>query len=164
MFQISRRVDYAVRIMIELGINGEDKTVPARTVARKTDVPKAFLHKIAADLVRAGLVRTYAGPHGGLSLAKPTGEINVLHILEAIEGPVLLNTCLLHPGECPRDRVCAGHGFWNNLQIMLIHQLKQGTLDKLVAESLALRKKPRDYSEIVYLQSTPQPTTTESES
>ena len=152
MFQISRRVDYAVRIMIELGVNGGEKNLPARSIAKKTDVPKAFLHKIAADLVKAGLVRTYAGPKGGLSLAKPQSEINMLNILEAIDGPVLLNVCLLHPGECPRDRVCAGHGFWNETQIMLIEKLKSGTLDKLVAESLALRKKPRDYDEIIYLQ------------
>jgi Rrf2 family protein len=153
MFQISRRVDYAIRIMVELGLHQIARDyLPAREISRQTDVPKAFLHKITADLVRAGLVRTYSGPKGGLALARPTDQINMLHILEAIDGPVLLNTCLLRPRECPRDLVCAGHGFWGRMQAMVIAELQAGTLEKLVAESQALRKNPpKQRADIPYL-------------
>jgi Rrf2 family iron-sulfur cluster assembly transcriptional regulator len=143
MFPLSRRADYAVRIMIELG----DKTdsgqrVPAAQVAQEADVPLAFLRKIVVDLTRVGLVRTYSGPNGGLVLAQPAASINLVHILEAIEGPICLNTCLVRPQECPRDQICPVHGFLGRLQANLIQQLREVTLDKLVVEKRELEHQP----------------------
>lgn len=140
VLQISRKTDYAVRIMIELGASGNEERVPAKLVSRRTGVPKSFLYKIMADLVRAGLARTYAGATGGISLAKPAREINMRHIIEAIDGPICFNLCLIKPGECPRDKVCPAHGFWVDLQTNVIAQLEAATLDTLVAEGELLKR------------------------
>lgn len=156
MFQVSRRADYAVRIMVDLGLrkkrpsSGESQRTAAQEVAKSTAVPKAFLHKISADLVKAGLLRTYSGPAGGLELARPTANISMREILEAIEGPLCLNSCLLRPQECPRDHLCPAHSFWGRLQISILKQLEETTLELLVEEALALRKGPRQ-QEIPYL-------------
>lgn len=143
MFQISRRADYAVRIMIELGLLADRERISSRDISRKTGVPKAFLHKITADLVKANLVSTYAGPAGGLMLRQPREQVNVLQILEAVEGPICLNICLLDPNECARQSICPAHDFWEILQIDISKQLKAMTLSKLVAGALELRKNPR---------------------
>ena len=125
MFQVSRRADYAVRIMVDLGLrlrlmeeglseeglSEEGQRAAAQEVAQSTAVPKAFLHKISADLVKADLLRTVSGPSGGLELARPTPDISMRQILEAIEGPLCLNSCLLRPQECSRDRLCPAHSF-----------------------------------------------------
>lgn len=139
MFPLTRRADYALRIMLELG----DKTdsgqrVPAAQIAQHTNVPVAFLRKIVADLSRAGLVRTYPGPSGGLTLAQPATTINLAHILNVIEGPICLNTCLVRPRECPRDHTCAAHNFLARLQQNLVQQLQEATLDKLITEKREL--------------------------
>ncbi|WP_420630879.1 RrF2 family transcriptional regulator [Candidatus Leptofilum sp.] len=143
MFQISRRADYAVRIMIELGMQAEGMFLSARHISAKTAVPKAFLHKITADLVRAGLIETQTGPYGGLSLQKPCSEINLLHVIEAIEGPVCLNICLIRPQECNRDRFCPAHDVWGKLQLMIVNELQAKTLADLVAEAKRLQMTPR---------------------
>ena len=141
MFPLTRRADYAVRIMLELGDKAENgQRVPATQVAQSASIPLPFLRKIAVDLVRAGLVLTYSGPNGGLTLAQPVASINLVHILEAIEGPICLNTCLVRPKECPRDHICPAHGFLGRLQINLIQQLQDATLDKLVAEKRELEQ------------------------
>ncbi|PID85361.1 MAG: hypothetical protein CSA11_05655 [Chloroflexi bacterium] len=57
MCQTSRRADDAVRIMIELRIQA-DECEPSREVSRRTNVSKAFFHKIRAYLVKANLIRT----------------------------------------------------------------------------------------------------------
>ena len=151
MFQINRRTDYAVRIMIELGLHREGEYLSTREVSRRTAVPKSFLHKITASLVRGNLVQTSAGPKGGLRLARPTAEINLHHILEAIEGPIILNTCLIRPGECSRAHVCPGHSFWGRLQIMIVEQLQAETLEKLAAEAERLKQQPLRREDIPYL-------------
>jgi len=144
MFPLTRRADYAVRIMLELGDQAESgQRVPAAQVAQKANIPLAFLRKIALDLVRAGLVQTYSGPNGGLILAQPVVSINLVHILEAIEGPICLNTCLVRPKECHRDQICPVHGFLGRLQANIIQQLQEATLDKLVAEKRELEHQPR---------------------
>ena len=149
MFQISRRADYAVRIMIELGLLQERERISSRQISRKTSVPKAFLHKITADLVKANLVATYAGPAGGLMLRRPLDQVNLLHILEAVEGPVCLNICLLDPDECNRQAVCPAHDFWGDLQLNIAQQLKEMTLQKLVDEAHELKKNPRPRPDLI---------------
>jgi len=151
MFQISRRADYAVRIMVELGARPMGEYVPAREVSRLTNVSKTFLHKIAVDLSRGGLIRTQAGPAGGLTLARSAQKINLLQILETVEGPLCLNSCLLRPEECPRDLTCPAHGFWARMQTMLAKELSSTILDQLVAEAAALKEQPRSRAHIPYL-------------
>ena len=148
MFQVSRRVDYAVRIMIELGMQPSDTFMSARRVSARTAVPKAFLHKITADLVRSGLISTQTGPTGGLALQKACCDITMLHIIEAIEGPVCLNICLLRPQECNRDRICPGHDVWGRLQSLVIAELEKTTLADLVVEAGQLKKNPRPINQV----------------
>lgn len=142
MFPLTRRADYAVRIMLELGDKAAGTRVPAVQVAQRAGVPLAFMRKIVADLIKSGLIRAYSGPRGGVTLAQPAARINLVHILEAIEGPICLNSCLVRPHECPRDRICPVHSFLGQLQAGIMHQLQEATLDKLVAEGRNLKHQP----------------------
>ncbi|KAA3644731.1 MAG: Rrf2 family transcriptional regulator [Chloroflexi bacterium] len=142
MFEISRRADYAVRTMLALGELEEDQRMLAKDVARQMGVPQPFLHKIVADLVNANLVKTFSGPKGGLKIARDAQDINLLNILEAIEGPICINICLQRPKECLRDAICPAHGLWGRLQANIVQQLQQATLSSLVAEAIQLRIKP----------------------
>ncbi|MCA9958677.1 MAG: Rrf2 family transcriptional regulator [Anaerolineales bacterium] len=152
MLQISRRTDYAVRIMIELGLYPEGESMPSRQVARKTGVPKAFLHKITADLVKANLVRTFAGPAGGLALALPANEITLLQIIEGVEGPICLNVCLIRPHECPRDQICSAHSLWGRIQTLVVQELQSVSLQQLVVEARDMRQHPVQFRDgIPYL-------------
>ena len=150
MFQISRRVDYAVRIMIELALN-EGQCIPARQISSSTNVPKAFLHKISADLVKADLITTQAGPHGGLQLNRAADQINLQQVVEAIEGPICLNICLIKPQECKRDSFCPAHDFWGEMQSMIIDRLQNTYLTQLVASAHDLMQNPRRREHIPYL-------------
>ncbi len=150
MFQISRRADYAVRIMIELGSN-DGSFLSATKVSKRTAVPKAFLHKITPDLVKKQLITTQSGPNGGLTINKPITEINLRQILEAVEGPICLNICLLRPQECKRDAICPAHDFWGQLQTLLVEQLEATTLATLVTEAKQIEDNPERRQTIPYL-------------
>lgn len=143
LFEITRRADYATRIMLELGQQPAQSWLPASCIARQASVPKAFLHKITANLVEADLVKTYPGPTGGLALARPAHTINLLQILEAIDGPLCVNLCQRHAQACARDLICPAHTVWGRVQNSLITQLQSVTLDQLVAEARVLRQHPR---------------------
>lgn len=138
MFQITRRVDYAVRILLALGAAPAGSLTPASALAAETAVPQAFLYRITARLVQVGLVHSCPGPAGGFALACPAAEINLLRVLEVIDGPLCLNVCLVRPHECPRDRHCPAHGLWGRLQHELAQQLRRATIASLLAEGQSL--------------------------
>lgn len=151
MFQLSRRADYAVRIMIELGLQGEGTAIPTRQISRRTGVPKAFLHKITADLAKANLVRTYPGLSGGVALSQPLPMVNMRQIVEATDGPICLNLCLVKPHECPLDQICSAHNTWGRIQLLITQELEAATLQKLVDEARVYRIHPNKNPDVPYL-------------
>lgn len=150
MLRVSRRVDYAFRILLELAKEEPGSRVMSEDLANRSGVPQAFLRKIIGDLAKAQLVRTYAGPRGGVVLTKEPEEVNMLTIYEAVEGPILLNTCLLQPGECENQETCPGHDFWGHMQNVLVAEMKKNNLKNSVELGEELEKNPRT-NEIQYI-------------
>lgn len=142
MFRISRRADYAVRTLLELAAS-EGNLLTAPETARRGGIPLPFLRKITPQLASAGLVTTKPGHGGGLSLARPAVEISLLDAIEAVEGPVCLNVCLLRPSECPRDQICPAHTFWERLQAIVVEEMRSANLASLAAEYRSLLRNPR---------------------
>ena len=138
MFRINRRTDYAIRVMVCLAKQPPGTRLSTQTIQSEMLIPRAFVQRIIADLSRAALVRTYPGPSGGLELARPTEMINLRHIWEAVEGPLLVSDCLESPGACPLDSGCPVHFRWRRLQSLLARELESATLEQLAQEAVQL--------------------------
>ena len=93
---------------------------------------------VVGAAVQAGLLRAHRGPAGGIALSRPSDQINMRQIIEAMDGPIALNTCLLLPGECPRESICPVHEIWVKTQDDLLSGLERITLSKLVARGKEL--------------------------
>jgi Rrf2 family protein len=135
MFRINRRTDYAVRVMLCLARRPPDVRLPTQTIQDEMLIPRAFLQRIIADLSRAELVRTFPGPSGGLELARPAETINLRHIWEAAEGPLLISDCIEAPEECPLEPACPVRSRWGRLQSLVVNELEATSLDQLAMES-----------------------------
>lgn len=135
--EISRRTDYAVRVILDLANTSGDGRVPTQEIATRQHIPSAFLAKIISQLSVAGLVNTYRGAGGGVTLAYPPSEISLLQVIEALEGPVRLNRCVIEPDACPRNRYCPVHHIWAQAQADLISLLEVTTFDELVENTPA---------------------------
>ncbi|BCK52429.1 RrF2 family transcriptional regulator [Nocardia wallacei] len=84
---ISARVDYAVRILLEIA-RAQSDSVKADTISAAQSIPPKILESTAAELRRAGLVTSRRGPDGGYRLARPAAEITVADVIRAVEGPL----------------------------------------------------------------------------
>lgn len=122
--QLTRQGDYAARAVIYLA---KHQLANIKEVATEQQVPQEYLAKIVQKLVAAGIISSQRGKGGGISLAKPPENISLLEVIEAVEGPVVLNRCLIRPNECPRDAFCSIHGELAKIQHSLRKQL--GALD-----------------------------------
>lgn len=135
---ISRGAEYAIRAMLDVAAAEGRAQETTKEVAERQGIPKVFLPKIVQRLVQAGLLRAHRGPSGGIALSRPPGEINMRQIIEAMDGPIALNTCLILPGECPRESICPIHEIWVKTQDDLLSGLESITLSKLVARGKEL--------------------------
>jgi len=101
-------------------------------VGHERDIPESFLAKIFQSLVHGGLVVSQRGARGGFSLARPPAEISVREVIEAVDGPIALNGCVLWPDDCRRSADCRMHDVWMLAQRRMMDVLDGVTLAELV--------------------------------
>lgn len=140
MLQLTRDGEYAVRAVLHLASQPEGKVSLVNEISEAQDVPKSYLSKIMQHLTKAGLVRSRRGAKGGFMLARPADQITLRETIEALEGPIHLNVCLIKKGECPRDEVCPVHPIWKEAQKKLFETLDSKTMAELAAEGKRLSK------------------------
>jgi Rrf2 family protein len=131
--EISRRTDYGVRVILDLATLTESARASTQEIADRQNIPAPFLAKIISQLSLSGLVTTFRGAGGGVSLARPASEISLLQVIEALDGPVRLNRCLIEPSACPRDEHCPVHHIWAKAQTELTGLLGSTTFDNLAS-------------------------------
>ena len=99
--RISRSAGYGILAISCIAKNKNEKIILSQDIAKKYDIPLEYLLKILQLLVKANILHSKRGPHGGFSLAKKPQDISILEILEAIDGPFISFTNLTDqaPGE-----------------------------------------------------------------
>jgi Rrf2 family protein len=91
---LTRAADYAVRVMIHMATLPEGTRVVRSALASATDVPDSFMSKVLQSLARKGMISSRRGIDGGFVLTVSPGNISLLEIVEAIDGPMQLNDCV----------------------------------------------------------------------
>jgi Rrf2 family protein len=129
--QITRQADYAIRAVRYLAKQGTTGRSATSTVAREMKIPPSFLAKIISQLSIAGLLHTSRGARGGVTLARDPGQISMLDVVEAIDGPILLNECVGDPANCDFSQDCMAHPIWVEVQESLVKRLRETTFDQL---------------------------------
>jgi Rrf2 family protein len=129
--QITRQADYAVRAMVYLTQLGPDRRAATSQIAQEKQIPPSFLAKIVSQLSVAGLLNTSRGAKGGVSLAKSPGEISLLEVVEAIDGPILLNECVGDGQDCAFGESCEIKAVWCDAQRELVDRLRNTTFGQL---------------------------------
>ncbi len=140
--QITRQADYAVRAVLYLAERGPNIRVATAEIGRAQRIPVTFLAKIMAQLSAIGLVRSTRGAHGGITLGRPADEISLLEIVEAIDGPLLLNECVADASVCVMGETCPVHTVWCEAQAELAERLARTTFDQLIRPLAATRDIP----------------------
>jgi Rrf2 family protein len=131
--QITRQADYAVRAMVYLAQLEPNKKAATGRIAQEKGIPPSFLAKIVSQLNVAGLLQTSRGAKGGVSLAKKAEEISLLDVVEAIDGPILLNDCVGETSTCNQDDDCPLKPVWCDAQKMLVEHLSKANFAQFVS-------------------------------
>jgi len=103
-------------------------------IAAAEDLPESYLAKIFQDLARNRLLASHRGAKGGFSLVNEPHEINLLQIIEAVEGPIAIAPCLDVREGCDRVELCEIYDALEAAQAQMLSVLKNTTLADLVAK------------------------------
>lgn len=130
--QITRQADYAVRAVLYLARMEPNQRAATSQVAKEQHIPPSFLAKIISQLSIAGLLHTSRGARGGVTLAREPKAITLLEVIEAIDGPILLNECVGENSICSFDDDCPLKPVWCDAQEELVNRLKGTDFQQLL--------------------------------
>jgi Rrf2 family protein len=147
MLKINRQTDYAVRVVLALAKRGEGVRLSSPDIQREMLIPKAFMGRIVAQLSRGGLVSTFAGRDGGMSLPRHSSQITLRDVVELFEGPILLSECMQVKGEddCPFQANCPVRPKWGRVQVAMLREMAAITFEDLAKEALGVPMKMPSY-------------------
>jgi len=107
MLRISTAASLALHAISLLAANG-NRTLSTKEIAAKLRASEAHLSKVLQRLGKARLVEATRGPKGGFCPARPGGDISLLEVYEAIEGPLQDSVCLLGEPVCQGEKCILG--------------------------------------------------------
>jgi Rrf2 family protein len=106
---------------------GPERRAATSQIAEEQRIPPSFLAKIVSQLSVAGLLQTSRGARGGVSLARSPEEISFLEVVEAIDGPILLNECVADGSTCSFGDSCLMRPVFCDAQAELVARLEHTT-------------------------------------
>ena len=117
--------------MVHLACNYGTTAVSTRTIADSEDISYQLACKLMQRLGIAGLVKSSMGPKGGFVLSRNPRKINLLEVIEAVQGSISVNQCLAEGVGCDRSPECPVSKTLEELQDYIENFLTKTTLDKM---------------------------------
>lgn len=145
---LSKRSEYALRALIDLGIARElgRPILQVTELAAKEKLPTKFLEQILTQLRLGGFVETRRGKMGGYSLAKPPARIKLGAVIRLLDGPLAPIPCVSRTAysrcTCPDETHCGLRMVMLDVRNAIARILDRATLEQIV--EITLRKMRRD--------------------
>ena len=137
MIRLTNLADYAVVVMAAAAREPGVKLSAAR-VAELTMIPAPTVAKLMGTLARGGLLTASRGVAGGFTLSRDPGNISVVDMVEAVDGPIALTSCAGNDvNDCVMEGHCAIRGHWAPINQAVRGALAAVTLADLVRPAAA---------------------------
>ncbi len=112
--RLSSLADYAVVMMAAAARHCGGERSNAAQLAEETGIPLPTVQKLVSKLSHAGLLRSVRGAGGGFKLARPAAAINLADVIEAIEGPIAMTSCVeTGKHDCALEGTCKVQPHWS---------------------------------------------------
>ena len=121
----------AIRAALFLALQPPGKLSPVHEIAQGTGLPASYLAKIVRRLIRAGLVRAFRGPGGGLELGRAPQAITLWMVVQAMDGSGQSERCVLGLRACSEESPCPLHLRYFPLRLEIRRLLEETTLASL---------------------------------
>jgi Rrf2 family protein len=147
--QLSKRCEYALRALIDLGIAHDQgrAVLPIRELAAHEELPVKFLEQILLQLKEAGYLTSTRGKSGGYALRKRMSQIQMGDVVRLVDGPLAPIHCVSKtayaPCTCPDEAHCGLRMLMQNVRNAVSDILDGATLADVVGGTLKRLRRDR---------------------
>ena len=137
MLRLSKKTDYGLMALIHLAQGSGRVAWSAREIARSYDIPPHLMAKVLQKMAQSGIVVSHQGTHGGYSLGRPAHLINAAEVIESIEGPFSMTSCVSETGYCLQFEKCTIKSPLQLLSDSVVLMLRRMTVAQMSRHGLA---------------------------
>jgi len=134
MFKLSKKADYGLIAVKHLAMNRDQHACSANEISEEYGISTTLMAKVLQKLARQGLVVAKHGSSGGYLLAKEPGQISALDVICAIDGPVLITSCVTSHGNCDATDRCSVREPLRRVNESILHVLSAVTISQMSEE------------------------------
>lgn len=131
---LTRTGQHALRAVIHLAQQPDDRAVTAETIAAALDAPANYLAKTLGALATAGIVRGRRGPRGGYRLLIPADRLTIGEVTDLFEPEYGIPNCLLGGRACDPTQPCRAHLRWIAVRDAAKEPLYTTTIAELIGD------------------------------
>jgi FeS assembly SUF system regulator len=111
--RLSNMADYGVVVMSAAARHCGSTRVSATDLAAETGIALPTVQKLVSIMSKAGLLRSARGTGGGIQLGRPAAAITLADIIEAVEGPIAMTSCVdTGSHSCAMEGTCRVQPHW----------------------------------------------------
>jgi len=124
--------------MYDLALRYGKGPVAGKSIAERQNISLPYLEQLLYRLRRSGLIRSVRGPQGGYLLAKSPSRIKVAEIINSLEGPTRIFSCVGDSGDsadCEKAEGCVSRILLKKLDAQIKVALNRTTLKDLCREA-----------------------------
>lgn len=136
-YEIIQERQICVKSIVYLSLNSDKEKMTLSKIAKENDISTKYLEQIFSNLKRSGIVKSVAGINGGYLLARPSTDISVEDVLNAVEGDYKIE-------DEEISENCMVKGISKALQRLVIDRINEET--GKVIKNVTLRKLADEYS------------------
>lgn len=144
--KVSKLADYGIVILNAMALNSHDR-MSASALAVLTKLPEATVSKVLKLLAKSDFVQATRGVQGGYALVKEPCDISVEQIVRAIDGPIVIVSCVdTEEPDCSLARCCSVRGRWDRVNLAVRSALEMVSLADMMPSvaNQAVRKTEKE--------------------
>ena len=129
--RLNRTTEYAIHILVDLASHPPGEPVISREIAERHSIPQNYIAQILMVLGDVGWTEGIRGYKGGIVLKIDPSTITIRDVIEAVQGPVAINDCLIEEDVCKNHSECPLHDILEKAQEEMLKVLDTVSISDL---------------------------------
>jgi FeS assembly SUF system regulator len=135
MLKLSKKADYALIAVRHLAAHSAGHSHSASDIAEAYGISAPILAKVLQRLAKHGLVTARHGSNGGYQLARHPKDISALEVISAVDGPLMITSCVTSHGACDQSNTCTVREPLRKVNESISQVLRAITISQMTEES-----------------------------
>ncbi len=129
--KLSTKGRYGVKAMVDLAIHYGGEPISIKSISERQNISEYYLEQLFSPLRKAELIRSVRGAQGGYVLSRSPKDITIAEIMEVLEGPIEISSCL-DEKSCNNVDCCATRLLWAKIKNSIDSVTKSTTLQDIL--------------------------------